>query len=142
MGSIGPYGRETAIRIANVLRKRREDIGYNHCQEAARKVYGVDSDGTGTAAADATTSAHLHRTNDPMSAPRGTLHRWIGGSDGAGHVAVSLGRRSYWGRRGYCLTPGGPSDGRHWIREKVSDVTRRWNLTYIGWDEQIDGKRI
>lgn len=141
MGKVGPYKRDTAIKVAHVLRKSRQDIGYGHCQEAVRKVFGVDSDGTGTASADATTSAHIHRTSNLAAAPRGTLLRWIGGSSGAGHVAISLGR-SVWGRRGYCLTPGGPDDGNHWVRARISDINAKWHLTPYGWDEQVDGVRI
>lgn len=140
MSAVGPVPFHTAVKIAHLLRETEFDIGTGHCQEAVRKVFLVDSNGTNTAADDARASKHLTRATDPTKAPHFSLLRWVGGSRGAGHVALSLSGFPMGAE--HCLTPGSPAHPGLWKVIPVRNITVKWGLTFYGFDKQIDGVQL
>jgi hypothetical protein len=133
MGTIGPYPVDTAIIFGKHLMKIKYFIGKGRCQEGARKLYGLDSDGSPTAWADR--SPAFHYGAHWSKAPRGALLRWSGGSDGAGHVAI----------RGYgtkCLSAGTPDNPGYFGICDIDEFATKWGLKYRGWDPEISGKRV
>jgi cell wall-associated NlpC family hydrolase len=73
---------------------------------------------------------HRHDRNPPPGVPI----FWYGGSHRAGHVAISLGR-------GMIISTDFPHTG-HIARVRLSAVRRHWGLRYLGWTEDLEGRRI
>jgi hypothetical protein len=86
-----------------------------------------------TDAATAWEHAHGRRPGD-RNPPRGAAVYWTGGSDGYGHVAISLGRglvrSSDAGGAGVVATV------------PLRRLTQEWDLTYVGWADSINGYTI
>lgn len=104
---------------------------YRACQKECRIAYGVPSDGTPSAAADWEKSQHKVHETDPMKFPRGVLVRWVGGSKGSGHVAISTGD-------GNCWSTDILADG-HRDHVQISLIHAKWGLTLVGYTYDIDG---
>lgn len=69
-------------------------FGTNECKKQTRLLYGVDSDGSQTAAI-AWTRTDVRRAI-ATDLPKGTLIWWLGGTNGAGHVAIYAGGGKVW----------------------------------------------
>jgi hypothetical protein len=86
-----------------------------------------------TDAATAWEHAHGRHPRD-ANPPKGAAVYWTGGSNGYGHVAVSLGhglvRSSDAGGAGVVATV------------PLRQLTREWHLTYVGWADSINGYTI
>jgi hypothetical protein len=76
-------------------------------------------------------NTHTSTTENP---PPNVPIYWSGGHHGDGHVAISDGA-------GWCWSTEQPTAGK-FRRCRVSDIHREWGLTYLGWSETINGKRI
>lgn len=76
----------------------------------------------------------VHRHHGDVNPPRGAMVYWLGGSEGHGHIAVSVG--------------GGKvrsTDADGWGGVATVDVgwpCRAWGLTYAGWADNVNDQVI
>jgi hypothetical protein len=77
---------------------------------------------------------HKHPTERGANCPRGVPVWWTGGSQGFGHVALSVGG-------GYCISTDAGGRGIC-AKVRIDDLTRRWGLNFRGWSEDINGVRV
>jgi cell wall-associated NlpC family hydrolase len=105
--------------------------GPGQCLQWAREQAGIPS-GAATAAS-AWEDADMKRRGDTIPPPGAAVY-WIGGSQGYGHVAISVGhgrvRSSDAGGTGQVATV------------RVGWITRNWDLQYVGWSNSINGYTI
>lgn len=104
----------------------------SECLKRVRLCFGVGPDAL-TAAKGWAMSNHKHRAS-AKNCPRGVPVWWVGGSSGAGHVAISLGN-------GLCETTDYVRAGGFGVAH-IEDITRDWHLTFEGWTEDINGERV
>lgn len=76
-------------------------------------------------------NTHTTKGIDP---PKNVPVFWSGGAHGYGHVAVSDGA-------GYIWTTDMPNHGK-FTRVKLSAISAKWGLTYLGWSETLNGLRV
>jgi hypothetical protein len=67
-------------------------------------------------------------------APVGVPFFWTGGPNGYGHTAISVGG-------GYCVSTDYPRRG-YLGRVRVDTLSRGWSLSFQGWAEDINERRI
>ncbi|HWW95516.1 MAG TPA: transglycosylase SLT domain-containing protein [Vicinamibacteria bacterium] len=72
---------------------------------------------------------HVGDTNPPSGVPVW----WSGGSSGAGHVALSIGNGK--------IVSSDIAGGRVGL-VPLAKIHDAWGLNYLGWSEDIDGKRV
>lgn len=75
-------------------------------------------------------NTHTNAGDPPVNVPI----YWSGGSHGYGHIAISDGK-------GYCWSTDLPTHGK-FTRVKISTIRAKWGLTYLGWSETMNGKRV
>jgi hypothetical protein len=75
-----------------------------------------------------------HPTNSGKHCPRNVPVWWTGGSQGFGHVALSVGN-------GFCLSTDAGGAGKC-AKVEIDELTRRWGLDFKGWTEDINDKRV
>jgi hypothetical protein len=83
---------------------------------------------------DAVTSGKHAGPLKKTEPPRGAVLYWSGGSRGHGHVALSLGH-------GQVRSTDWPAPGRVGTTTE-RNITRDWNLTYMGWSWEINDVTI
>lgn len=76
---------------------------------------------------------YTHTTRG-FNPPKNVPVYWKGGPHGYGHVAISNGD-------GYVWTTDKPKHGK-FTKVKLTDITRDWGLTYLGWSETLNGMRV
>lgn len=109
------------------------------CYRWTREIFGLpavgDVDGDGDADAVDGWKAARHRHPGDRNPPVGVPVFWSGGSNGNGHAAVTV----PGGVRSIDVGPGGfgtvGTVDLGWFE-------RQWNLTYLGWSEDLGGVRI
>jgi hypothetical protein len=103
------------------------------CLQFVRTCYAVDAHYP--SAAEAWRAAeHKHRETDGDNVPRGVPFFWTGGSQGFGHVVISVGGGLCWSND--IKVNGGISLAR------IDDITRRWGLKPQGWTEDVNTVRV
>lgn len=108
-----------------------------HCLEAVRDLYGLDANNHEPSAYAAWVYEGGHdgpNTHTVLKPPAGVPVFWSGGSRGYGHVAISDGL-------GAVYSTDVKRDGR-FDRVPLAWVHTHWGLTYLGWTETLEGKRI
>lgn len=75
-----------------------------------------------------------HPQIDPMKIPRGYPVFWSGGSSGHGHIAIAAGNGMCWStdikRVGFFdFVP-------------IDLIRTQWNLTLLGWTEDLEGAKV
>ncbi len=102
-----------------------------HCLNWSREQADIPS--RYTDAATAWEHARGRHAADPTP-PKGAAVYWVGGSNGYGHIAISLGnglvRSSDAGGAGVVATV------------PLRQLTQEWHLTYAGWADSINGYTI
>ncbi|HKE71920.1 MAG TPA: hypothetical protein VKB55_21855 [Nocardioidaceae bacterium] len=103
------------------------------CLVFVRSCYHIAArDGSAAAAWEA--AEFKHRVEDGDQVPRGVPYFWTGGSEGNGHVVLSLGD-------GWCLTNDFVRDGKI-NRAKINDITKGWGQNARGWTEDVNGVKV
>jgi hypothetical protein len=89
------------------------------------------------AAWNATTLKHLDRNLPPVSVPLWFSHYGTYGGvyDNWGHVVA------YFPDRGQFLSSPANGYGHDWLNS-IEEVERRFNSTYVGWSEDINGLQV
>lgn len=82
----------------------------------------------GTAAIAA---AHVENMRRDLNVPRGGFAFWIGGSEGAGHIAIGTGG-------GIVRSTDADGPG-HVANRPVEWFADQWRLTYVGWADNVNG---
>lgn len=127
--------RQIAVRTARLRSKSKtptSDIG--HCLREVRECLAVPQRyGTAQEAADHV--ARMHREPNLSLIPRGVPIWWSGGSQGAGHVALSTGFLSK------CFSTDILRTG-YFDRVDIALIHQKWGLTYLGWSEDINGVTV
>ena len=77
---------------------------------------------------------YKHPVSTGVVVPRGVPVFWLGGSQGFGHVAVSVGGGMCWS-----TDWGGPGQVN---LADINTITTRWNLTLAGWSEDLNQTRV
>lgn len=99
-------------------------VGVGYCLKNQRTAFGVGplymSASESWGAADV-----KHRVSSGKACPRGVLVYWTGGSQGYGHIALSVGG-------GLCLTNDFAGAG-YFSAARIDDITSRWGQTFGGW---------
>ena len=86
----------------------------------------------GTAAIAAGNAMNMHRDRN---IPRGAFAYWVGGSSGAGHIAIGLGN-------GLLRSTDADGAGRVATRD-LSWFDTNWpDLTYVGWADNVNGETV
>ncbi len=75
-----------------------------------------------------------HRQRDGDKVPRGVPYFWTGGSQGFGHVVITVGGGLCWSND--IKVTGGISLTR------INDITRRWGQSPQGWTEDLNTVRV
>jgi hypothetical protein len=103
------------------------------CLVFVRSCYHIDPrDGS---AAEAWNRAEFkHPVENGHHVPRGVPYFWTGGSEGFGHVVLSLGE-------GWCLTNDFVRQGKI-NRARINDITARWGQNAHGWTEDVNGIKV
>jgi len=118
--------------VANALyyARKRTRFRAGWCDHVVALENGLAYSGYVTAAAHfhAVPTKYRHGTG---TAPAGALCFWTGGSHGAGHVALSVGR-------GYCASTDIVATGYVNI-VPISLIHSRWGQTYVGWTDAYYG---
>lgn len=105
------------------------------CKRKTRELYGVPSDGSGSAAEAWTRTRHRLRV-DAGSAPAGALIWWTGGHDGNGHVAIKD------TAAGYCWSVDFRRPG-YFDRVLIAQIGAGWAaLRFAGVSLDIDGVQV
>jgi len=103
------------------------------CQQFTRMAFNVGS-GFSTAADAWRGAKKRHPVNDPMKVPPGVPVYFLGGSQGYGHAAVSLGnglvRSTDWPSRYQVGTA------------RITDIQKSWGQQFVGWTEDINGVTV
>lgn len=103
------------------------------CQQFTRVCFGIGG-GFGSARAAWQGAKKRHHASRGSQIPAGVPVYWLGGSRGYGHAAVSLGK-------GLCRSTDWPRLGRVGTA-RIDDISRQWNLSLVGWAEDINGVDI
>ena len=103
------------------------------CLVFVRSCYGVAAHFPSAAAAWHG-AKHKHHVTDGDKVPRGVPYFWTGGSQGFGHVVISVGGGLCWSND--IKVSGGISLAR------INDITRRWGQTPQGWTEDVNTVRV
>lgn len=103
--------------------------GVGQCLRTVRGYYGVDSKYE-TAAESWEAAEHKHYAKSGTDVPRGAPVWWTGGSDGAGHVAISIGG-------GLCISTDWKEQGRS-AYARIDDITELWGLDFKGWTREVN----
>lgn len=118
-----------AIAKARLWSHERLNFGLGQCLATTRQYWNVPSK-WGTAALSYEHAAHKHGAASGTDVPRGAPVWWTGGSDGAGHVAISIGG-------GLCLSTDWKEPGRIDVA-RIDDITSHWGLDFKGWTREIN----
>jgi hypothetical protein len=135
-GVLIPSRAHTRLVRGMAIRRARRAIGIRHgyrhlCLLFVRTRYGVPKRAhTAYRAWYAAHHKHRHDRNPPAGVPV----FWSGGSRRGGHVAISLGH-------GMIVSTDMPRSG-HVGRIRLSTISRRWHLRYLGWTEDLNGVRV
>lgn len=116
--------------IAWTKRGQRFEVGW--CKRMCRTAYGVPSDGSDTAV-EAWSRTKVRGAKGTVP-PRGALVWYVGGSHGAGHVAISEGN-------GMIRSTDAPVAGM-WGSVPRSWPETHWGMLYVGWSRDIDGATV
>lgn len=107
--------------------------GTGWCLMMVRLCYGIGP-GAATAAQAWVQARERHATTSASRIPRGYPVFWLGGSTGAGHVAVSAGD-------GFCWSTDIKRPGR-FDRVPIAQVHDQWGLQLVGWAEDLNGTTV
>lgn len=114
-------------------RSQTRKIPSGMCQQFTRMAFNVGP-GFPTASSAWSGSNKRHQTDDPSKVPPAVPVYFLGGSQGYGHAAVSLGnglvRSTDWPRRYSVGTA------------RISDIERSWGQRFVGWTEDINGVTV
>jgi hypothetical protein len=86
----------------------------------------------GTAALAARNATDMHRDRN---VPRGAFAYWVGGSSGAGHIAIGLGN-------GLLRSTDADGGGRVGTRTLAWFDTNWPDITYVGWADNVNGVTV
>lgn len=108
-------------------------IGCGYCLKAIRTIFAVDA--LYVSAAEAWAGAKFkHKVTRGDEVPRATPVYWTGGSQGYGHVAISVGgglcRSTDWKRVGYVDLA------------RIDDITAKWGQQFQGWARDINAVTV
>jgi hypothetical protein len=103
------------------------------CLQWVRSAFSVDSR-FASASVAWREAKRKHPTNSGRHCPRNVPVWWTGGSQGFGHVAISVGD-------GRCLSTDAGGPGRV-AKVDIDALTRRWGLNFQGWSEDINDVRV
>jgi hypothetical protein len=123
--------------IANARHQSTHGPAFNkgECLYRCRLAFGIK-----VAVHDATLSWRESRTQHTKTAikdiPRGVPVYWTGGSEGNGHIAISVGN-------GRCLSTDIHRRG-FFDEVPITDINRLWGngLRFVGWSETLNGVRV
>lgn len=73
-------------------------------------------------------------TSTDSAPPKNVPLFWRGGPHAYGHIAISAGDGTCWS-----TDIGGNG---HWAHVRITDIHRKWGLTYLGWSETLNGVRV
>lgn len=133
MPADSPRNGEQAIAFALDESKKRTNVGIGQCLKTVRGYYGVAAK-YGTAALSWQHAAHKRRVASGVDVPRGVPVYWTGGSEGAGHVAISLGG-------GLCLSTDWLEPGRIDVAE-IDNITTKWGLNFQGYAWEVNDVEV
>lgn len=122
-----------AIATARSWSKSRKFMGVGMCLATVRQYYGVGA-GIPTAADSWAMSDHKRGVREGKSVPRGTPVYWTGGSEGSGHIAISVGG-------GVCLSTDWREPGKIDYAH-IDDITSHWGLTFRGYTFEVNGVQV
>lgn len=122
----------TAVQAAKRAMGTTDPARYDRCLWWVRMLYKIPAAApTAVAAWDAVAVEHRHGWYNP---PAGVPVFWTGGSQGAGHVALSDGQGGVWstdiGGRGTVT------------RVPISRIHAVWGLSYAGWASTLNGMTV
>lgn len=103
------------------------------CQQFTRVCFAIGG-GFGSARAAWQGAMKRHPVSRGSQVPAGVPVYWLGGSRGYGHAAVSLGN-------GLCRSTDWPRS-RQVGTARIDDISRQWNMSLVGWTEDINGVKI
>lgn len=107
-------------------------VGVGYCLKNQRTAFGVGP--LYMSAAESWGAAEVkRRVANGAACPRGVFAYWTGGSQGYGHIALSVGD-------GLCLTNDFAQAG-YFSLAKIDDITARWGQTFVGWSPFVNDVR-
>lgn len=108
-------------------------IDHGRCLVFVRNLYGLPADGNEPTAIAGWHEAKYKHPGD-STPPAGVPVWWSGGTTGAGHVAISIGSGRIISSD---IGPGGTV-----AEVALTEIHSKWGLTYLGWSEDLEGKRV
>jgi len=109
-------------------------FGTGWCLLKCRTAFGVNVI-VNNAALSWRTNKRTHPTTDPLSIPAFVPVYWTGGSDGDGHIAISIGN-------GWCWSTDIKRNG-YFDKVKIADIAKVWpKLRLVGWSEDLNGVTV
>lgn len=121
-----------AVAVASASHTEGTVKAVGLCLQRVRECYGI-----GAQAPDAVGAWNLVPTkwvHTWYTPPLGTPVFWSGGSAGHGHIAIADGQGNVWSTD--ILRPG------YWDLVPTAMIHSKWDLTYLGWTELLNGVRV
>ncbi len=127
-----PHTPAQAIKLGYQWIKTTLYVGIGRCLQNQRTLFGVAA--KYMSAAESWAAAPVkHRVSSGSKVPRGVFVYWTGGSQGYGHITLSIGG-------GRCITN---DFGRYGYMSvaNIDDITRGWGQTLAGWSPYVNDVR-